>query len=126
MMKNAILVFGVVAFALLGFVGGKMFAERQTGRQFAAAHEHLVKLNELSQYTTLLQISQTISAKNYDHALCIVDVTASVYYRELQACLADAQCRHSIEEAVKKDAPELLRGGKKFNYHETSQKCVFR
>lgn len=125
-MKKTILALCAVVLAFVGFVAGKMFAERQTRQLYASAHERLTRLNELSQYTTFRNISQTISAKSYDHAACLADVTASVYYRELQSCLADAECRRGVEDAVKKDAPELLTGEKKFKYYESSQRCTFR
>ena len=126
MLKKTILIVCVVALALLGFIAGKMFAERQTGQLFALAQEQLIKLNELSQYTTFREISQKISTKNYDHASCLADVTASVYYRELQTCMADDRCRLSIEQDVKKSAPEILNGEKKFKYYESAERCVFR
>lgn len=33
-----------------------------------------------------------VDSVNINHAKCIADVTASVYYQEIQGCLADREC----------------------------------
>ena len=107
-------------------LGSGLGAYRERSNQHRV-EQSVSQLNAMSFFQTLAEISENISAGRVKEAKCVSDVTASVYFRELQSCLADSSCRSTIEDQVKKSAPSLLSGDKsKFTYYENQQKCASR
>gem|GEM_PF-3020226 len=81
-------------------------------------------LNTIPRYTVATEISLQISEQKYGRAKCIADVSASIYYRELQACLSEDECRAAIQHEVQASAPELLaRDKSRFTYIDNPQQC---
>jgi hypothetical protein len=126
MMNKLFLAIAAVAIVLSSFVLGGFLGRQSAQLRSEKTSHYLSMLNSISRNSTPVEISQQINAKRYDHAKCIADVSASFYYRELQACLAEDGCRAVIQDEVQKTAPELLANDKsKFTYYENMERCVF-
>lgn len=120
------LTFIALAIALGSFFLGGFLGGRATQMRLEKTNHYLLMLNAIPHYRTPAEISLQITSKRYDHAKCIADVTASFYYREIQACLADQECSTVIHDEVQKTAPELLTDDKsKFTYYENLERCSF-
>jgi len=115
------LVVVLISFLLGVYLGGKSAQARLEKKDY-----YLSMLNNISRYSTPVEISHQIADKRYDQAKCIADLTASIYYRELQSCLAEEDCHDFIHDEVKKIAPELLIGDKsRFAYYGNMERCTF-
>ena len=125
-MKKLIWIIAALAIALGSFLLGGVLAGRASQMRLQKTNHYLLMLNNIPRYSTSAEISLHIANKRYDHAKCIADVTASLFYREIQTCLVDKNCRDGILEEVQKTAPELLTGDKsKFAYYDSLEKCTF-
>lgn len=126
MKKKIFFALAAIAIVLSSFVLGGFLGRQSAQLRSEKTNHYLSMLNSISRYSTPVEISQQIDAKRYDHAKCIADVSASFYYRELQACLAEEGCRAVIHDEVQKTAPELLTGEKsKFTYYGNMERCIF-
>jgi len=111
-------------FALLLFVVGHVLGSKSTQTRLHTQNYHLSALNTIPRYTVSAEISQRIAEKRYDQAKCLADYSAGIYYRELQACLSEEECRAAIQDEVLAGAPELLsRNKSRFAYLDNPQQC---
>jgi hypothetical protein len=123
-MKKVTLSLVVLAIAVSSFLLGGFLGSRAAHMQLEKKNYYLSMLNAVPQYSTSVEISAHIQNNRYDHAKCIADLTASIYYREIQGCLADRECGDVIRDEVRRVAPELLSDDKsKFAYYANLERC---
>jgi len=86
---------------------------------------HVSMLTTVPRYTVSAEISLLLSEKRYERAKCFADVSAGVYQRQLQVCLAEDECRRAILDQVRQTAPELLvRDLRQFPPIESLDRCI--
>lgn len=62
----------------------------------------------LGHYTGYRDIAVAIKEGKSDQAKCIAELSASAMFDSLKACVADTNCSRSIEQKIRKSAPEVL------------------
>ena len=123
-MKKVTLSLVALAIAGSSFLLGGFLGSRAALMQLEKKNHYLSMLNAIPHYSTPVEISTHIQNKRYDHAKCVADLTASIYYREIQGCLADQECGSVIRDEVQRVAPELLSDDKsKFAYYANLERC---
>jgi hypothetical protein len=100
----AVLIVSHVAFYVLGGVINR----RVMLHAFAVEVKKANAAVDLGLYMDYRYTALAIKEKRYGDALCAAQLGASGRYDDLKACLADENCRPTIEQELRKDAPEVL------------------
>lgn len=100
----AVLIMSHVAF----FVVGGIINRRAMLHAFAIEVTKANASVDLGLYMDHRYTAQAIKEKRYESALCAAQLGASTRYDDLKACLTNKDCRSTIEQDLRKDAPEVL------------------
>lgn len=102
------------------FILGGIVSQHTMLKAFAVEEKKASAVVDLGLYSTYLYIALAIKAKQHEKALCVAELGASGWYDDLKECLADQNCRPTIEQKLRKDAPEVLgEAPLKFTYTAT-------
>ena len=75
---------------------------------FAREYERAQAIVNVGHYMDYRYIALAIKAKQYENALCNAQLGASIWYDDLKGCLASQDCKITVEEDLRRDAPEVL------------------
>ena len=75
---------------------------------FAREYEKSQAVVNMGLYADYRYIALAIKAKQYEYALCNAQLGASSRYDDLKECLASQDCKLTVEEDLRRDAPEVL------------------
>lgn len=100
----AVLIVSHVAF----FIVGGIASQRTMLKAFAIEVKKANAEVSLGLYMDHRYTALAIKEKRYENALCAAQLGASTRYDDLKACLANEDCRPTIEQELRKDAPEVL------------------
>ena len=124
MLKRMILIASAIILLLIALSIGVIIGQSVSKGRYERVAGYLSSLNAIGAYSASAEASNLIRAQRLDEARCKMDISASIYYRDLQNCLKDQPCREFILEEVEERAPELLgRGELKFRLYEHLEKC---
>jgi hypothetical protein len=103
-----LLMVGILFSHLLAFVIGGSIAYRKAWDFFASETEKVNADLALSYYVGYRYLAENIKAGRDDFVKCSVDLSASSWMDSVRDCLENDACKKSIEERVRKRAPEIL------------------
>lgn len=103
-MLGAVLIVSHVAF----FVLGGIVSQHTMLRAFAVEVKKANADVGLGLYMDYRYTALAIKEKRYESALCAAQLGASGKYDDLKKCLADQDCRPTIEQDLRERAPEVL------------------
>lgn len=100
-------------FFIVGDIRGKHLAMNYVFKEAKKADIEVA----LGRYTIYRDIVADIKSGKNDFAICRADLEASAYFDDIKSCLANQDCRGSIEKKTREVAPEALSElPLKFNY----------
>lgn len=108
MKKKIVLAVVLIVSHVVLYVLGAVINRHMMLHAFAVEERNANAAVDLGLYLDYRYTALAIKERRYESGLCAAQLGASGRYDDLKSCLADQDCRPTIEQRLRERAPEVL------------------